>query len=70
MSCEICGRGACVSSFHSIEEQQSFDDVADKVKDRAKEYITHRLNRLDVEWIDDECYIKVDEAIAVVDDYS
>ena len=26
MSCEICKRGACTRSFHSIEEQERFDE--------------------------------------------
>lgn len=25
MSCEICNRGACTRSFHSISEQEEFD---------------------------------------------
>ncbi len=25
MSCYICGRGACMPSFHSTEEQQAFE---------------------------------------------
>lgn len=25
MSCEICGRGACTRSFHSLEDQELFD---------------------------------------------
>lgn len=26
MSCEICGRGSCTRSFHSIEAQEEFDE--------------------------------------------
>ncbi len=26
MSCEICGRGSCVRSFHSLEEQELYDE--------------------------------------------
>ena len=26
MSCEICGRGSCTRSFHSIEAQEEFDN--------------------------------------------
>ena len=26
MACEICGRSSCTRSFHSIEEQNDFDD--------------------------------------------
>jgi hypothetical protein len=25
MACEICGRGSCTRSFHSLEEQEEFD---------------------------------------------
>lgn len=69
MTCEICGRGACSRVFHSIEEQQSFDDVADNIKDRAKEIIAYRINRLDFEWIGDETYVNLDDVLSVVDDY-
>lgn len=26
MSCEICGRSACIRSFHSLESQALFDE--------------------------------------------
>lgn len=26
MACEICGRNSCTRSFHSIKEQERFDD--------------------------------------------
>lgn len=29
MSCEICGRGACTRSFHSLEAQEAFDNGTD-----------------------------------------
>ena len=38
MACEICGRNSCTASFHSIEEQQNFDEVADKIKALLTEY--------------------------------
>lgn len=25
MSCEICGRGACTRSFHSLADQEAYD---------------------------------------------
>lgn len=69
MACELCSRSNCTRSFHSIEEQSNFDDVADEIKDRAKTVITNRLNR--VEWIEEsgEVYIKLSDAIEVVQDY-
>ena len=27
MSCDICGRGSCCNSFHSLEEQERFSAV-------------------------------------------
>ncbi len=70
MGCEICGRGACMKSFHAVDEQQSFDDMADDVKDRAKEQISHNINRLEVEWVGDNAYVLLDDALSAVDDYS
>jgi transcription elongation factor Elf1 len=40
MSCDICGRGSCTESFHSLEEQERYEKVIDafeKARDlRAK----------------------------------
>jgi len=73
MSCEICGRNSCSASFHSIEEQQSFDDIADKVKERVKSKIYDAVNRkVDGEWFqwnDDERYfVELDEVLKVIDE--
>ena len=46
MGCEICGRNNCCKSFHSLEEQKSFDDVADIVKDRCREIIRRKVERV------------------------
>ncbi len=27
MGCRICGRGACCKSFHSLEEQENYDNM-------------------------------------------
>lgn len=34
MSCEICGKISCTTSFHSLDEQETFDRVKEKVKSR------------------------------------
>lgn len=36
MSCDICGRGACDSLFHSIEEQVAYAKVIEAFE-RARE---------------------------------
>lgn len=69
MGCEICGRSSCTSSFHSLEEQSNFDEVADKVKDRMREYVSHRVNRLGSEYIEDEEYVKLSDVLDVINDY-
>lgn len=55
MGCEICGKVNCTASFHSIEAQQEFDDIADKIKDRSRGRIYSAVNRLaNGEWVTGE----------------
>ena len=68
MGCEICGRGSCTRSFHSIEEQESFDSTADTVKDRIKLIISNKVNRLNGEEIDGIYYVKLTEVLDIIDD--
>ena len=70
MSCEICGRTSCTASFHSLEEQQNFDDIADKVKDRMREVLKARINRLNDAAPDREMYLVcLDEVLEIIDNY-
>ena len=69
MACEICGRNSCTASFHSIEEQQNFDEIADKIKYRAKVCITRDIERINGHYHGDNYYIKLDEVLKVIDDY-
>jgi hypothetical protein len=46
MACEICGRNSCTRSFHALDEQKAFDEVADNVKDRMKAEIKREVERL------------------------
>jgi putative component of toxin-antitoxin plasmid stabilization module len=69
MGCEICGRNSCTKSFHSIEEQEHFDEIADKIKDRAKEYIAARINKIEGHYHGNNYYIKVDDVIQAIEDY-
>lgn len=69
MSCELCGRGSCCKSFHSLEEQSNFDDVADGIKERAVACIANDVNRLDYEYIGDKVYVDLDDVIAVIEGY-
>lgn len=70
MACEICGRSNCTRSFHSLEEQESFDTIADAVKYRMREYLIAKINRLN-DWSSDENVYLVDlsEVIDIINSY-
>ena len=75
MACEICGRNSCTASFHSIEEQQNFDEVADKIKDRMRDTLVYKVNRLKAisnygDNDDNEDYVKLSDVISIIEDYS
>ena len=69
MSCKICGRGNCSESFHSIREQDEYDEVAGKILERMKEVVKRRLDMLDYEVINDEAYINLESACDIIEDY-
>jgi hypothetical protein len=69
MSCEICGRSSCTKSFHSLESQKEFDDTTDSVKDRMRTIILGRLERCAYINYEEDVYIKLDDAIKIVEDY-
>lgn len=68
MGCEICGRNNCIKSFHSLEDQNKFDDIADKIKDRTRNQIINRINKLDGQYYDDDYYIKYDDIINAIEE--
>ena len=71
MGCEICGRSSCTRSFHSLREQSEFDNNADEIKERAKRVILTRLDRIKGVYDEDDVYwVKIDDVISVVENYS
>jgi hypothetical protein len=71
MACEICGRNSCTRSFHSLEDQGQFDDVADNVKERMKEVLKRQIDRLkDYGHDENRCLVDVSEVIDLIDSYS
>ena len=68
MGCEICGRGACTRSFHSLEEQEEFDQVnkTDEIKERIRNIIERQVNRLKGEYIEDDFYVKLTDVIDAI----
>lgn len=68
MACEICGRNSCTRSFHALDEQKDFDEVADKVKDRVKAEIKRQVERLkDKAEYHNEVLVSLAEVIDIID---
>jgi len=71
MSCEICGRSTCTRSFHSLEAQREFDDIAEKVKDRMKYILLRKINKLVfIRTEKEEIYVKLDDVEQIIDNYN
>ena len=68
MGCELCGRGSCTRSFHSIEEQNTFDETADSVKERQKSQILTTVNRVKG-WYDenDNYVVKLEDVLTAIE---
>lgn len=52
MSCDICGRGSCCASFHSLEEQGRYEKVIEAF-DRARE-LRSEVRRQEAEEVNSE----------------
>lgn len=70
MACEICGRNSCTRSFHPLEEQSDFDEVADNVKERMRDELKRQIERLkDYAEDSDKTLVDLSEVISVIDNY-
>ena len=71
MACEICGRSSCTRSFHDLDDQSRFDEVADNVKDRMKETLKRQIERLDDAAPDENRYmVFLEDVLNIIDSYS
>ena len=70
MSCEICGKANCTKSFHSLEAQDEFDNVADIIKDRAIRIISKDVNNLGGHYHGDNFYVRISEVLKIIEDYN
>ncbi len=68
MSCEICGRGNCTSSFHSLEEQDAFDEIAGKVKERIVRRALGALDGLDWNTYNRDTIIRLGDAKEAIEE--
>jgi hypothetical protein len=69
MACKICGRGNCTESFHSIQDQNDFEETFGVVKDRMRNSLIRQISRLDKEEINGFIYIKLDEVLDIIEQY-
>jgi hypothetical protein len=69
MACEICGRGSCTKAFHPIGEQDEFDQIADKVKEKFKDYLKDQIERVDSVNQDGTIYVDYDEMLNAIENY-
>ena len=58
MSCEICGRRGCCRSFHSLEEQEAFDNIMVPFKDNMEKKLQDKIDRLSIEEFGGVEYVK------------
>lgn len=71
MACEICGRGNCTRSFHSIEDQSDFDNVADDVKEQVKNRLLRNADKIKYYYSDetgDEPVVKLSDVFSMIED--
>jgi hypothetical protein len=52
-----------------LEEQESFDGIADEVKQRTVDGITRAVNMIDYGYIGDDVYVKLDDVLGAISDY-
>ena len=70
MACEICGRSNCSRCFHSVEEQQNFDEIIEPYKENLEREFNSGTKRLycqckeDIE--DDELYVKLSDVESMI----
>jgi len=70
MACEICGRTSCTRSFHSLEEQERFDTIADPVKERMRRSLIYDISRLETTADDDnDEYVLLSDVIEIIENY-
>lgn len=70
MACEICGSSNCCRSFHSLEEQQKFDEIIEPFKDHLEVELNSEIRRLDRYYKEDiedeELYVRLSDVERMV----
>ena len=67
MACEICGSSNCCRVFHSIEEQNAFDEIAEPVTDRIRNRLSRELNRLATFDYNDDTFVRLSDVQSMID---
>lgn len=71
MACQICGRNSCTRSFHSLEEQAQFDEIADPVIERVKGELIRQVERLQLHDVEEMPYlVSLEDVVNLIKGYS
>ena len=70
MSCEICGRGNCTRAFHSLDEQNDYDNVADNTKEYIQRTLLKKLDRITTYESEEttDFLVSIDEVRSIIND--
>jgi len=56
-------------SFHSLGEQEDFDNVGDSIKERMRNILCKRVEKINGEYIADDYYVKLADVIDIIEGY-
>ena len=68
MSCQVCGKNSCMSSFHPFEEQQEHDEKYGKYENKIDE-LKDKIKQLEkqiaimMDYISSEDWEKIDKKL-------
>lgn len=70
MSCEICGRGNCTRAFHSLDEQNDYDNVTDNTKEYIQRTLLKKLDRITTYESEErnDLLVSIDEVKSIIND--
>ena len=69
MACEICGKTSCTRSFHSLADQEEYDNQVDNVKEGIKNNLLRGLRKLTDYYAKNDVHcVSVSEVESLIED--